>query len=179
MLALCYCCGKHSCHTAEEGVVLMTITAFVPDWNASDEMRKFAEGRKGFTSYVGSYRGYDLRFSEIQGCDVIQINGRAETVPERLRDVPMRSVIVVKHNSPVTAATDGPYEDGNITARVETYIKDGTIQQSIKVTGTNGTTVEELNQWFDDLLAGNKADKNVNPISYPDKPADADVSAKQ
>lgn len=145
----------------------MTITAFVPDWTATEETRERAESRKGFTRYAGSFNGYDIRFSTVQGCDVIQLTGRAETMPERLRDVPMRSIHVVKHNSPVTEAVDGRYVDGDITARVETYVKDGATQQSIRVVGTNGTTVEELNKWFDDLVAGKKDDKNTNPLTYP------------
>lgn len=148
-------------------VAIVTITAFVPDWTANDELSELAAKRKGLESYVGSLHGYDIRFSTAQSCDVIQLNNRVETMPERLRDVPMRSILVVKHNSPVTAAVDGPYEDDDITARVETYVKDGVAQQSIKVMGTNGTTVETLNRWFDDLTAGKKADKNLNPITYP------------
>ena len=145
----------------------MTITALVPDWTANAELVELAEKRKGLESYVGVLHGYDIRFSTAQGCDVIQLNGRAETMPARLRDVPMRAIIVLKHNSPLTEAVDGPYQEDNISARVETYVKDGVIQQSIRVTGINGTTIEELNLWFDDLVAGKKADKNLNPITYP------------
>jgi hypothetical protein len=146
---------------------MTTITAFVPEWTATTEMAELAERRKGLAAYVGTFRDYDLQFSRVQGCDVIQLNNRAETMPERLRDVPMRSIHVVKHDSPLTDAVDGPYTDGNITARVETYVKDGVPQQSVKVVGTSDTTIEELNQWFDDLIAGKKVDKNTNPITYP------------
>lgn len=151
----------------------MTTTTFVPEWGATPAMSELAESRKDFTKYVGSFNGYDITFSVGIGCDVIQVLSRCETMPVPLRDVPMRSIHVVKHNSPVTAAIDGLYEDGNITARVETYVKNGATQQSIRVNGTNGITVEELNQWFDCLAAGQKNDQNLNPVTYQDLPVEA------
>lgn len=152
----------------------MTITLFVPDWNATPEMAAYAQSRKGLTQYTGGFDGNDVQFSATEGCDIILLKSRAETLPGTVRGIPMRSIQVIKHNSPITVATDGLYKDGLISARVETYIKEGVAQQSIRVVGTDGTTVEELNQWFDDLLAGKKADKNVNPITYPTQPSRPD-----
>jgi hypothetical protein len=149
-------------------VVIMTTIVFVPEWNATPEMVELANSRKDCREHFGIFRYFDIKFSAVDGCDVIQLtDNRVETMPECLRDVPMRSIRVVKQNSPVTDAVDGPYKDDRITARVETYVGGRFTQQSIKVVGINGTTIEELNQWFDDLTAGKKADKNTNPITYP------------
>lgn len=157
---------------SRERMVVMTIMVLVPNWGADAEMRSYAEALAKGWSYVPSPFGYDyeVNFSGIHGCHVIKINGRPDSMPDPLREVPLCSIEIIKHNSPVSWAIDGRYEDGNITARVETYIKDGLFQQTIRVTGTSGVTVEELNLWFDSLLAGDKGDKNVEPITYPEQP---------
>ena len=131
----------------------MTITVLVPDWNATDKLKESIE-----------LNGYAVEFNPFQSCDVIQLNGRVETMPDNLKQIPMRAVILVKHNSNPTMATDGLYVDDHIVARVETYFKDGVLQQSIQVTGGGNNSIEELNQWFDYLAQGKKNDKNTSPI---------------
>ena len=157
-----------------------TITAFVPDWCATPELSGIAAQRKGLShDSSGRFRGYVIQYSELQSCDVIQLQLRAETMPPALQGVPMRAIILLKLNSPLTAVADGFYEDGDITARVDTYVEDGVTQQSFRVTGTNGVTVEALNIWFDALAGGKKVEYNRTPITYPGLLSDDDQSDTQ
>jgi hypothetical protein len=154
----------------------MSILAIVPDWNATPELAERAEGRKGYEGYIGSFRGFDLQFSKAFNCDVIIIDPRPESLPKALADLPIVALVVIKPNSPVTTVPDNKYVDGNITARVETTLITsdgkgapafGLRVQDLRATGTNGVTVEELNSWFDRLLAGEHNDKaTTSGVTY-------------
>lgn len=115
-------------------------------------------------------RGYSLPFNQALGRSIIWFSTRLEALPTPLVDVLMHAIQLELPNARVTAAEDGRYVDGDITARVYSFIKDGIPQQSIKVVGTGGTTLEELNVWFDALVLGRKRDKNVSRAE-PSAPA--------
>jgi hypothetical protein len=141
----------------------MTSTILVPAWGEHDDLKP---RESGLEAYVGSRRSMGIQFSHVHGCDVFLIQARLTVLPERLADLPMRRVQLVKHNSPITKATDGRYVDDAITALVETYVsKDGIRRQSITVTAP---TLDTVNDWFDALLRGEKSDLNVAPITYPE-----------
>lgn len=168
----------------------MTITIFVPDWDANDDMRAKADARKGFELYqdqlvASSGHSFPLSFSAEYGCDIIRFNSRLDVPPKGLADIPLKAVVLIKHNSPVTRAPDGVFTDMGIYARVETYIKDGVRQQTFSVTlntetsETLATKLFYLNVWFDALAAGEKNGRNSAPITYPEPPPAPEVAAPQ
>lgn len=136
-------------------VVTMTITTFVP---MSD-----TESQRPSRQALEKHLDPGVQVDSGKGGSFFCLKGpHPETMPKPLRDVPMASIQMVKEGiSPITAVANGRYADGDITARVNTYVQNDVAYQTIKVIGTNGTTVEALNLWFDDLIAGKKADKNL------------------
>jgi len=144
-------------------------TVLVPDWDATPKLAEHAARRKTPQEQLGAICGYNTVFSTVYGCEVILVDDRLETMPETLRELPMLAIHLVKRNSRVTNAVDGPYKDGSITARVDSYVRDGVDQQSFTVSGNNGQTLEELNLWLDNLVGGRMTDKNVCAIRYPNK----------
>jgi hypothetical protein len=147
----------------------VTITVFIPDWDADDKLREKADSLLPFRSQPNIFFGdFQVAYSAEHACFTITLRDRLEATPAGLQDVPMTGIMLIKHNSPVTHAPDGVYVDDDIIARVDTFIRDGVRQQTITVTGTFGTSLEELNDWFDALVRGKKNDYNADPITYPD-----------
>ncbi len=145
----------------------MTVTMLVPDWNATDELREVHEAREASRRDSGVplstmnqwFRNTDINWDSEIG-DYFRILSRLGDVPKHLKDIRFPRVGLSRANSPLTQAIDGPYEDDCVTGRVESYVRDGVIQQSIVVWGSNLIMV---NQFFDALVAGKKHDWNMNP----------------
>lgn len=152
----------------------MTFTTLVPDWNATDGMSSFAAGRKRDRESSCRYMDWTVHYIDVFDCDAIVFGSHLERLPVTMSELPLQAIVIMKPNSPVTRAEDGPYEDGEITARVETYIECSVPRQRITVTGRGRTTLGALNRWFDDLLAGEKANYNLRPITYTAAPAPSD-----
>ncbi|HSX33486.1 MAG TPA: hypothetical protein VLF91_04070 [Candidatus Saccharimonadales bacterium] len=155
----------------------MIKTVLVPAWSGSEELKGIAATRNHLgveQGLVSAYlRSYRVQFDEFEGCDVIVLDGRAETMPRQLQDMPMWAIKLVDEESPLTMADDGHYSNGDITARVQRYKKGGAPLQRIVVTGGQDTDLEELNEWFDDLVSGRCNGSCDGAIIYPsqDEPA--------
>jgi hypothetical protein len=147
------------------------MTILVPDYRAN-RARRLADA-------AIAALGFDMEFDHTVGLDVIVIKGRIEELPSPLRIVKFSKFIIVKNNSPLTKAVDGLYHeifgenlDHHVMARVETYVRSSVLQQHIRVWGPR---LDMVNLWFDELVAGKKNDKCVNPVSLPEQPLNLQV----
>jgi len=167
------------------------VAAFVVDWNHDAETRAFAAGRKevlrehterGETNLwevSGHFHGPVVRYVASEGCDAIIVEDRHQACGSQLpRFFPLVAMVILDNEVPLTNAADGHYEDGDITAFVETYADEtGASRQRIRVrmpwtpemTERSKELLparsdrKELYTWYDGLLEGNKADKLVSP----------------
>lgn len=120
----------------------MTLTIFTPDWGETPERPE------------GSVCIGDTDPSEIaQGCTVILLRDINET-PKSLSKIPMRVIRVIMPDLAVTKVADDEYKGCNVIARVKAHTRGGGVRrQSITLTGTNGITLEAMNDWFRTLCA--------------------------
>jgi hypothetical protein len=145
------------------------ITLLTPHWGASPELQQFADARANCPdreSLTGTFRGLPVRFSRSQGCEVLQLNQRVAVMPEILEDVPMLSITMIEQRDDVAATahvTDGAYAEGDTIAHVDTVCVTDKVVRVFRVNGGKSTTIEELNAWLDELIAGNKWPAELQP----------------
>ncbi len=159
----------------------MTTTTLVLDWDSDFSTIKDWKNGREYDNHSpegpwANYIGFRLEFDQLYGCDVINVRGRLTSIPEKLIDVPLKYIVLSRQNAPVTKAHDGVYVDGNFTqspdgiirAWVESYFVGDNPhpQQSIRVEGNGGVTLQELNNWFDYLQAGKKDNQRQTALSY-------------
>lgn len=132
----------------------MTII-LVPDWTKVEPHRKKRQITRG--APFETLRGWPLLYMERHGCQVLSFDEASDSsLPSDLDDLPLRALhlhrMAMRLPQVVMAGT---YQEGSITAEV-TRTRSGRNGQ-IDVIGSNGTTLQELNTWYDALVAGDKA----------------------
>jgi hypothetical protein len=126
------------------------------------------------------------------------IEGISDSTPQ-WDGVALKTIALVNFNSPVTMAVDAAYSEEvrydaykergivlryDIGARVDTYIRNGVMQQHIRVTLTTqppdgdpaGTDyLGALATWYDELRTGGHNHLAHVPVKIPNQPAIADA----
>ncbi len=127
----------------------------VPDWDRINEPLHQVK-----RSDLYHLRGIILQFMERHDCNVMRFDeaGQGPTVvPDDLDDLPLQALhihrLATRLNETVLT---GAYQEDWVTAEVKRVGRSGQ-HGWIDVIGTNGTTLQELNAWYDALLAGDKA----------------------
>ena len=132
----------------------MTII-LVPDWTKVKPHRKNRQITRG--APFETLRGWPLKRMGRHGCQVLMFGeASGSSLPRDLDDLPLRALHLhrLAMRLPQVVVT-GTYQEGSITAEV-TRIGSGR-NGWIDVIGSNGTTLQELNAWYDALVAGDKA----------------------
>jgi len=144
-------------------------TVLVPHWGANPELQRFADARANCPdreSLTGMFRGLPVRFSRSRGCEVLELNQRVAAMPEVLEDIPMLSITMIeqREDTPSIAhVTDGAYAEGDTIAHVDTVYTADKVMRVFRVDRGKNATIEELNTWLDELIAGNKWPAELQP----------------
>jgi len=128
-------------------------TVLVPEW---DNAATANQARQNLGDSYKSFRKYPLHFSGVDSCWAIELNERAETMPPGLLNVPMRAIRLIATNLVNISAQVGRYKELNMTGRVQAYggYEMTVFDVTVTATCTDGLTIEEVNDWFDELLTG-------------------------
>jgi hypothetical protein len=147
----------------------MRFTILAPHWGANPDLHEFAEARlkcPDRLTLFGQFRGLPVRFSRALECEVIHLDTRVETMPECLDDVPMVSIQMIERSTDLTSlasVADGVYAEGDIIASVGTACEADKVVRIFRVDGGKNSTIEELNDWLDALIAGKKPRAGLEP----------------
>ncbi len=171
-----------------------TAVVVEPNWWRSAELQATLKKLLSYQSNLALFQefgGHTFQMQQTSTQDsVVQlIHGIPEELPSGWDNVPLRSLILVNHSSPVTNARDGGYSEqievglgiiADVRARVNTEIVDGWMIQNIRVRlfvldptdSPRPATpfLHQLTTWYDQLRAGLKHGQAINSITFPDQP---------
>jgi hypothetical protein len=151
----------------------MTVTILVPDWDATQELRKARVSQfRGRELVPPNLRGYPVEFDMSMGRDVIVIKDRIKKVPDKLKDVQF-TMFAMRHVSPLTTALSGEYDIPlRFEAMVEQTERNGLVVQSFSALGRE---LDYLYEQFGALMAGELNEHCVKPVPLAEQPLSLQV----
>jgi hypothetical protein len=151
----------------------MTVTILVPDWDATQELRKARISQfSGRDQVPPNLRGYPIELDKSMGREVIVIKDRIKEIPDKLEDVRFM-MFAMRHVSPLTTALSGQY---NIPFRLEAVVeqteRNGMVVQSFSALGLE---LDYLYEQFGALMTGELNEHCVKPVPLAEQPLNLQV----
>jgi hypothetical protein len=180
---------------AAEGTVVMTLLIIEPNWAATPELQDLLGRLRSYDSHTVQAelggRIVDLVQARSRDSVVHTVEGLPPALPSHWNNILVAKLTVLNPNSPVTKAFDGAFQEDIsslfkepegtlfVGARVETYVRNGVMQQHIRVDLTItadeqlrviNPLYEALALWYDRLRAGEKNHLVRVAVEIPPQP---------